>query len=409
MPEINFDEFDFRKIHPIKLPFAEKYIYDINYIFFADTGIWDARQTNMFFQEAGRMLVNAINLFCKGYFDCAFYCLRQSFEISVTSLYLNENKDVIKQWNKRQNGFEQNNMIKSLKKQSDDYKELREGVLASYFDWLRTVMEKMNKYIHKQGFSTMYTMRYSFEGRKIYKEEKLIIFFTYCLKACIGAVAVWRIVLDPMPALLNDKTIFRKTGEMLTEPYSDEFIDEYIGRKVFEQYKLSTLYQEYYKYFNQFEEQNEAIFNIIHYQVINRNDLDEICKQMHLLNIQDRIAVLFIMLSPHIVRVIFGHGAFCYSCNLKLNGSDQSITYGNGVYDKYFQHGDINQAYQNAYISRFTFNSECIIILHNNLFSDAELTTFHFLREQFAGLLQEESEEFNKLIDKYIGNTFSDI
>ena len=83
MAEIEFNEFDFRKIHPIKLPFAEKYIYDIDYIFFADTGRWDARQTNMFFQEAGRMLVNAIHLFCQGYFDCAFYCLRQSFEISV--------------------------------------------------------------------------------------------------------------------------------------------------------------------------------------------------------------------------------------------------------------------------------------------------------------------------------------
>ena len=102
-------------------------------------------------------------------------------------------------------------------------------------------MEKMNKYIHKQGFSTMYTMRYSFEGRKIYKEEQLIKFFTYCLKACIGAVAIWRIVINPMPALLNDETIFRKTREMITEPYSDEFIETYIGNDIFELYKQSTL------------------------------------------------------------------------------------------------------------------------------------------------------------------------
>lgn len=88
MAQIEFNEFDFRKVHPIKLPFAEKYIYDVDNIFYADTGLLDARQTNMFFQEAGRMLINAINLFCDGYFDCAFYSLRQSFEISVTSLYL---------------------------------------------------------------------------------------------------------------------------------------------------------------------------------------------------------------------------------------------------------------------------------------------------------------------------------
>ena len=70
----------------------------------------------MFFQEAGRMLINAINLFCDGYFDCAFYSLRQSFEISVTSLYLNENKSIIDKWNKKQSGFEQHTMVKILKR-----------------------------------------------------------------------------------------------------------------------------------------------------------------------------------------------------------------------------------------------------------------------------------------------------
>jgi len=402
MAQVDFNDLDFRKVHPIKLPFAEKYIYDIDYIFFANTGLWDARQTNMFFQEAGRMLINAINLFCDGYFDCAFYSLRQSFEISVTSLYLNENKDDIEKWNKKQNGFEQNRMVKSLKEQFDDYKELREGLLKPYFDNLRKIIEKMNKYIHKQGFSTMYTTRYSFEGRKIYKEEKLVDFFTYCLKACIGAVAVWRIVLDPIPALLNDELIFRKTREMLAEPYSDEFINEYIGKEVFKQYKKSTLYQEYYKYFNQFEEQNEAIFYITHYQVINRNNFNDICNQMHLLSIQERLAVLFMMASNHIVRVIFGNGIFSYSSNLKLNGNDTSISYGNGVYDEYFQDSDINQSYKDAYISRFKFNNDYVITIHNGLFTNIELKAFNFFKEQFANPLQKESDEFNKQLDEYI-------
>lgn len=142
MAQIEFNEFDFRKVHPIKLPFAEKYIYDVDNIFYADTGLLDARQTNMFFQEAGRMLINAINLFCDGYFDCAFYSLRQSFEISVTSLYLNENKSIIDKWNKKQSGFEQHTMVKSLKEQLEDYKELREGLLKPYFEKLRSIMEK---------------------------------------------------------------------------------------------------------------------------------------------------------------------------------------------------------------------------------------------------------------------------
>ena len=76
-------------------------------------------------------------------------------------------------------------MVKSLKEQLKDYKELREGLLKPYFEKLRSIMEKMNKYIHKQGFSTMYTMRYSFEGRKIYKEEQLIKIFHLLFKRLV--------------------------------------------------------------------------------------------------------------------------------------------------------------------------------------------------------------------------------
>ncbi|MCI1648582.1 MAG: hypothetical protein LKI39_16425 [Bacteroides sp.] len=402
MAQVNFNKLDFRKVDPIKLPFAEKYIYDIDYIFFADTGIWDARQTNIFFQEAGKMLINAINLFCDGYFDCAFYSLRQSYEISVTSLYLNENKDDIEKWNKKQKGFEQHTMVKSLKDQFNDYQELREGLLKPYFDKLRIIMENMNKYIHKQGFSTMYTTRYSFEGRKAYKEEKLVDFFTYCLKACIGAVAVWRIILDPMPVLLNDETIARKTREMCPEPYSDEFIEMYIGQEAIENYKKSTLYQEYYKYFNQFEEQNEAIFNIIHYQYINKNDFEDILKQIHLLTIQDRIAVLFMLASEHIVRVIFRKGIFCYTSNINLRGNDSSIIYENGAYSDFFEKGDINQIYKGGFISRFSFADEYVLVIHNELFADNELTTFNLINEQLAELLKKENDQLQKQIDAYI-------
>lgn len=403
MAQVNLNDFDFRKVHPINFHFAEKYLSDINYIFFANTGIWGACQTNVFFQEAGRMLVNAINLFCDGYFDCAFYSLRQSFEISVTSIYLNKNKDDIEKWNKRQSGFEQNTMVKSLKVQFDNYKELREGLLKPYFDKLREIMENINKYIHKQGFATMYTTRYSFDGRKVYKEEKLVDFFTNCLKSCIGAVAVWRIVLDPMPALLNDETIFKKTCEMCSEPYSNEFIEMYIGQDVFENYKKSTLYQEYYNYFNKFEEQNESVFYIIHYQCINRNNFEDILKQMHLLSIQDRIAVLFIIASEYIVNVIFGNGISCYTCNINLNGNDNnSFTYGGGIYNDYFEKGDINQVYEGGYISRFLFANEYVLIIHNEMFADIELTSFNFINELLAELFQKENDQFQTQIDNYI-------
>ena len=283
----------------------------------------------------------------------------------------------------------------------DDYKELRDGLLKSYFDKLRNTMEKMNKYIHKQGFSTMYSMRNSFDGRKIYKEENLINTFTNCLKSCIGAVAVWRIVLDPMPALLNDETIFRKTREMIAEPYSDDFIDMYIGRDVFELYKQSTIYQDYYKYFNQFEEQNEGIFYITHYQVIDRNKFREIEKQMYLLTMQERVAVLFTLASNHIVRVIFESGHL-YNSNIKIKGNDTSYIIGYGVYDEYFQNADVNQPYKGANISRFKFHKEFVTTIHNELFSETELEAYKYISEMLGESLQKESDETNRLANDFL-------
>ena len=247
----------------------------------------------------------------------------------------------------------------------------------------------------------MYTMRYSFEGRKIYKEEQLIKFFTYCLKACIGAVAIWRIVIDPMPALLNDETIFRKTREMITEPYSDEFIETYIGNDIFELYKQSTLYKEYYQYFNQYEEQNEAVFYLIHYQCINRNNLDDIYKQIHLLDIKERIAVLFITFSEHITNIIFGNGLFNFTSNIVFKGDDKSITYGEGIYDNYFKEHDINQPYKGGFISRFKFKNENVIVIHNELFLAEELSAFNLINEKCADYLQKENDNFNRIIDEY--------
>lgn len=40
MAQIEFNEFDFRKVHPIKLPFAEKYIYDVDNIFMQIQDYW---------------------------------------------------------------------------------------------------------------------------------------------------------------------------------------------------------------------------------------------------------------------------------------------------------------------------------------------------------------------------------
>lgn len=52
------------------------------------TGRGDVMFCNAFLQEAIQLLANAIFLYEDGYFDCAFYSVRQASEVFDTMLYL---------------------------------------------------------------------------------------------------------------------------------------------------------------------------------------------------------------------------------------------------------------------------------------------------------------------------------
>jgi len=65
---------------PQQIPNKEKYYHDLTNIEQSWTGRIDVMLANTFIQEAAQLIVNAIALFEHGYFDCAFYSLRQSLE-----------------------------------------------------------------------------------------------------------------------------------------------------------------------------------------------------------------------------------------------------------------------------------------------------------------------------------------
>ena len=44
-----------------------------------------------FLEESKQLLKNSIELFEQGFFDCSFYCLRQSLELSTITCYLKNN------------------------------------------------------------------------------------------------------------------------------------------------------------------------------------------------------------------------------------------------------------------------------------------------------------------------------
>ena len=61
----------------------------------------------------------------------------------------------------------------------------------------------------------------------------------------IGAVAMYRLAIDPLPVILMDEDMIMRSGDFVTEPYSEEFVDKYIGLKNIELYKQTDIYQEF--------------------------------------------------------------------------------------------------------------------------------------------------------------------
>lgn len=97
-------------VKPLEFPNAEEYVADIYDITQASTGFVHAWESNLFFEEAAQLLVNSIRLFQLGYFDCAFFSLRQSLELSVGTIFLTENPDKKRDWLDLKNGFESGRM-----------------------------------------------------------------------------------------------------------------------------------------------------------------------------------------------------------------------------------------------------------------------------------------------------------
>lgn len=235
----NLDDISMNKLHKFNLPDSDEYIYAINNIQMATTGFINAMESNKFFAEACQMIINAIKLYQDGYFDCAFYSLRQSIELSIGTIFLNANPDKYRNWNKLEKGFESGNMARYLADKEPSFKEVREK-LCDYFDNLHELKKQIDKYVHKQGYKSFHiSFQRVYGDLLIQKEKALLKFFEKSLRACIGAVAIYRFIIDPLPLALADEDLLMRSGDFITQPYSINFIKEYIGDNVVDKLKTT--------------------------------------------------------------------------------------------------------------------------------------------------------------------------
>ena len=211
----------------MQLKDIDEYLFAISQIQMATTGFFYAWDSNLFFNEACQCLKNSINLFQQGFFDCAFYQMRQSLETSIGTLYLTSHPEELKRWKSLERGFENGRMVKWLVDNQDTFAQMK-VLMAPFFDRIRRDQLVMNKYVHKQGYQSFYLKQ---RNETELSDWKNMIQTDYerILCDCIGAVAVYRLSLDAFPVVLADDDLVLRSPDLITQPFSPDFISKYIG------------------------------------------------------------------------------------------------------------------------------------------------------------------------------------
>lgn len=386
-------------LSPIKIKNKEEYYSDLDNILYSNVERVDALDSNLFFREAGKLISNSILLFEKGYFDCAFYSLRQSLELSVTTLYLISKKNEYKEWNKQQKIFLNDRMLNYLKEHESDFSDLREK-LSDFFERIWKTKEKLNKFVHKQGYMTFYTVRNSPIYSAKFSKEKLLKEFEEYLRDCIGAVAMYRLSIDPFPILLSDEEVYRRMFEMICEPYSFDFLDKYIGTETIEKYKTTDIYKGYYDSIMENEAQNNAICDIIHNQYIDRSKKAEILDQLHLLKGSDKFVFEVFCISNKISKVHCYEGILWYFSDVK-SLKVTNHTMGGDSFSKFFESPNtFNMPFFEVYLSFVKICDENYYIEHNIPLSDGEIGKVRELEDRYDKIY----EVLRSAIDSLVSN-----
>ncbi len=366
---------------PVVIENKEKYYRDLLNIENSWTGRLDAAMANTFIQESNLLLINSIVLFEQGYFDCAYYSLRQSLEVSTTMIYLIDcDKETrereLQKWKEQSRFPMYSQMIKFLESNQSVYSDMK-GKMQNYFEELNAVKEKLNKYVHKQGFKTFYTSR----NHPLNLKKDRISFikeFERYLQKCIGAVAILRLTIDPFPILLMDEKIYSRTGDLMTTGYTDDFVEKYVGFRHIEDYKKTDMYRNLYNSIIQEEAMEPCVIDVVKGQYIDKDQIDMILKQRHLLSQNDLIAVVLCGFSKKVSKV------YCFGGLKMYFSSNQSVRKKlswSGMDFKNFEKSEnkYNQLFDEAYITCLTIYKEVYFIEHNEKLNNKEIEKLEFL------------------------------
>lgn len=351
------------------------------------TGNLDQLFCNMFFSESVELLKHAFFLYEDGYFDCAFYSLRQAIENMNNMLLSAVDIEKFEQW-KDKGRFPSDKVVKDLlNHQNDAYNEIK-AAIPEFFEQYNKLLKKANKYIHKQGFDTFYV--YNNNLNSTVQEERTNLFLSF-LKYAIGMMLIINIALDPLSLALSDSEVDSHIAfDPMTEAIPIGVFEKYLSLDIIEKIKRTDHYTAIKDYFLSLEELNEATYLVLRYSHFNVEQLDEIEKQINQLDLSQ--ALMFCILKSGIKATHFywDYGILGYSTSYQPKIHLRE--YSSNQFDDYLcDEGKCNCSWKGMYISSFKVFESYLIVQHDEQLTNDEVSIIQFLVEAVNQRYQEET------------------
>lgn len=259
------------------------------------SGIVSTPPFNQFLLESCQLLANSLDLIHQGYFDAAFYSVRQAGEIIlVGTLFSNleesERKAKYEKWVLLDRFPSFSELSKMLRSKDIEYRDLLEQ-MPEIDELISKLNKRANKYIHKQGHESFYTKPYEVvpESAKHIRED-FTDYFTTTVKVC----AIFRLAVDPFPILLSDPECEFRFPDCMTLEFGQYFIDNCLGSDFVEHYIKTDFYRNWVNAIKStFPQLKEATYYVSNLHYIDLSNIKDILDELDKLTLYEATAVLF--------------------------------------------------------------------------------------------------------------------
>ena len=352
---------------------------------------------NMFLSESVELLKHAFFLYEDGYFDCAFYSVRQSIENINNMLLSVLDADKYKLWRDKAR-FPSDKLVKEqLNQQNDAYNEIKTAI-PEFFEKYDDLLKRANKYIHKQGFDTFYIYKHSLSELNIKERNALFISF---LKYGIGMVLIMNIVLDPLSLALSDPEVDAHIPfDPMTEAIPVYIFEQYLSLDIIEKIKNTSHYSSLKEYFLSLEELKHATYAVVRYNYFDVDHLDDIESQIKQLNLSE--ALMFCILKTGIQATHFYWDNSIMGYSTSFEPSVHLSSYSSDQFDDYLKSEMPNYPWHGMYITGFKALDSHLILQHNTPLTNDEIAAIKVLVDISNDRYQSEVSALSKITEEAI-------